>query len=129
MSGLIVWRGTHTTDWLVFDKTNPDLFGRVFVIDLLESPSRSSAIPYNQPEDDGIYDDDDDYEPYVNIPFDSWISYLENYWNTSYKFDCYSTGVHEDGAIDEPVTFIFSQALPWARHPPYGVKDIYPQNT
>lgn len=109
--GLIIWRDTSTTDWLVFDETNPDLFGRVYVIDILESPSRSAVIPHNQLDPDDDYSDG--YEPYINIPFDSWISYLENYWNTTRKFDHYPrTWTLDDRVISEPVKLLVNEAMP-----------------
>ncbi|KJA17325.1 hypothetical protein HYPSUDRAFT_46521 [Hypholoma sublateritium FD-334 SS-4] len=114
--GLIIWRGVHTTDWLILDETDPDLFGRVYVIDLRESFARTSVIPHNQLDPNDDYSDG--YEPPINIPFDSWISYLENYWNTTHKFDHHLTWVLDDRGIPEPVEFLFDQALPWTRPSP-----------
>ncbi len=88
----------------------PNLFGRVYVIDIREPLSRSAIIPHNQLDPDDDYSDG--YEPYINTPFDCWLSYLENYWNTTIKFDHDPTWNVDDRAISEPVKLLFNQVIP-----------------
>ncbi len=87
--GLLIWRDVYTPDWLLFDHTHSGLFGRVYSIDLRESFARTSVIPHiNQLDPDDEDDDSEGYEPPpINTPFDSWLGYLENYCDTTCKFD------------------------------------------
>ncbi|KAH9487450.1 hypothetical protein JR316_0001526 [Psilocybe cubensis] len=82
--GLLIWRRSHLTEWLIFDEDEPELFGRVYVTSLLEL-EKSGVIPHERqkiPDDDDELEEayDEDADGYLNVPFPDWIAYLESCW-------------------------------------------------
>ncbi|KAF9560317.1 hypothetical protein CPC08DRAFT_708127 [Agrocybe pediades] len=67
MPALLVWRTSEHTHWLLFDKDEPGLFGRVLIITYPELPSYYPTLE--------MYDRDD--IPFFVEDFPDWISYLE----------------------------------------------------
>ncbi|KAH9487403.1 hypothetical protein JR316_0001478 [Psilocybe cubensis] len=103
--GLLIWRQGSSTEWLIFDKDEPELFGRVYVTDRLEN-EKPAVIPHERqkiPDDDDdepisgsededgefreefssglMLTDDVDSEGYLNVPYLDWISFLERCWD------------------------------------------------
>ncbi|KAH9487407.1 hypothetical protein JR316_0001482 [Psilocybe cubensis] len=103
--GLLIWRQGISTEWLIFDKDEPELFGCVYVTNRLENekpaviPHERQKIPdYDDDEpssgsedEDGefraelssglVITDDVDSEGYLNVPYPDWISFLERCWD------------------------------------------------
>ncbi|KAH9487401.1 hypothetical protein JR316_0001476 [Psilocybe cubensis] len=106
--GLLIWRQSGLTDWLIFDKDEPEVFGRVYITDLVEfedpavipherqkmlddddDPIPISVSPGSDEEDNEFREDhshelegagDKDTEGYLNVPHPDWVAYLESCW-------------------------------------------------
>ncbi|KAF4611668.1 hypothetical protein D9613_003688 [Agrocybe pediades] len=68
---LLAWRTSERTHWLLFDKDEPDLFGRVLIITYPELPVLYPTLE--------MYDRDD--VPFYVEDFPDWITYLEHRWD------------------------------------------------
>ncbi|PPQ87855.1 hypothetical protein CVT25_009507 [Psilocybe cyanescens] len=116
---LLIWRQSCTTDWLIFAEDEPDLFGRVYTTDFMESET-SAVIPYarqslNYNDDSDNSDDVSDY--YHNVPYADWVSYLEYHWeNTARILLVSEMRLNEcpfpDWPILQPVPIDFDEAQP-----------------
>ncbi|PPQ87857.1 hypothetical protein CVT25_009509 [Psilocybe cyanescens] len=112
---LLIWRSNSTTDWLIFAEDEPDIFGRVYVTDILER-ERSSVIPHGRHSD---YDDDldDESEGYINVPHADWITYLECHWENIARVlpvpeKLYGGGPASDSHIRQPIPVQFGGSIP-----------------
>jgi len=87
---LLIFKDYRST-WLVFDRDEPDLFGRVFVnnrqlwersgiLPRTWSSSEPNLLRYSN--DINSEDDGSEFQLYVNKPFIDWISYQEYEWST-----------------------------------------------
>ncbi|KAH9487449.1 hypothetical protein JR316_0001525 [Psilocybe cubensis] len=95
--GLLIWRHNYRTEWLIFDKDEPKLFGRVYVIKLMEF-QMPPCIPHERRLT--AEDDEEDIESLAysleeegmdntdgrfNVPYPDWISYLESCWTKNLR--------------------------------------------
>ncbi|KAF9537482.1 hypothetical protein CPC08DRAFT_756452 [Agrocybe pediades] len=72
MPALLIWRNSAKTTWLIFDKDEPELYGRV---QMLDWNSQQAPIECRFPVPDDEYD-----ERYCRI-FGSWLEFLEFFWD------------------------------------------------
>lgn len=42
--GLIVWRSSTATHWLVFENDEPGLFGRVYIVEKVDDPAFNPTV-------------------------------------------------------------------------------------
>ncbi|KAF4611569.1 hypothetical protein D9613_003629 [Agrocybe pediades] len=78
MPALLIWRNNSKTTWLIFDEDEPELYGRVQVMDWY---SRQAPIECRFPAVPGS---DEHAHPsrYCRL-FKSWLEYLEFFWDVN----------------------------------------------
>ncbi|PPQ87856.1 hypothetical protein CVT25_009508 [Psilocybe cyanescens] len=112
---LLIWRESHTTDWLVFAEDEPDIFGRVYVTDVMEGEKSSIITNGRHPDYDD--DSDDESDGYINVPHADWVTYLECQWENIAPFllvpeTLYDGRPDSDLQIRQPVPVQFGGGLP-----------------
>ncbi|PPQ87852.1 hypothetical protein CVT25_009504 [Psilocybe cyanescens] len=112
---LLIWRESCTTDWLVFAEDEPDIFGRVYVTNVMEGEEASNIAHGRYPDSDD--DSDDESDGYINVPHADWVSYLEYQWENIVPAllvpeKLYDGCPVEDWPIQHPVPIEFGGALP-----------------
>ncbi|KAF9560324.1 hypothetical protein CPC08DRAFT_708137 [Agrocybe pediades] len=121
---LLVWRGFEHSRWLLFDKDEPELFGRVLYIDYPDSPA--------------FYPTKKDHLNYEVDPFEietapDWIAYVKDCWDIGVlNRPDRIMGPVEERRISRPVGYKFSAlysdkfpSAPWVqRHDPKFHSDI-----
>ncbi|KAF4612098.1 hypothetical protein D9613_003636 [Agrocybe pediades] len=123
MPALLIWANNAKIMWLIFDKDEPELFGRVQVTDW---NSEQAPIECRFPMPDDEHDD-----RYCRI-FDNWLEFLQHFWDVNMRCIMYllsksSFQYHEHRPMAHPVPYEFGSWMANIRPSPPWVSCNEPQ--